>query len=257
MLLAVNIRNINLVVGAFEGEKLLAMFRLSTQRQMTPDQYAVAFRDVFALKGFSCREATGAIISSVVPELTDIIKEAMEMLMDCPVLTISPGIRTGLDIRVDNPASLGGDFVASAVYALKYYPKPCIIADLETATKLSALDRDGCFVGGAIAPGVQVSLSALSAHTSQLPAIAIGKAPRAIGKNTVESMNSGVVLGTACMLDGMFDRFDEELGGGSFIAATGSLAPAILPYCRHKVEYNETLILEGLRLIYEKNSGQD
>ena len=169
------------------------------------------------------------------------------------MLTVYPGVNTGLNIRIDNPAQLGSDMVCVSVAALAKYPAPSIVADLGTATKISVLDRKGNMVGCAIMPGVMIGLEALSSRTAQLPQIDLDGDVRLIGTNTVDSMRSGIILGTASMIDGMADRFREELGQDLTVVTTGGLSAEIVPHCRTKVIHDQDICLEGLRMIYEKN----
>lgn len=253
MLLAVDMGNTNITVGVFDGQKLVLESRLSTDRNKMGDQYAVDLCNIFALYHIDRAAFDGAILSSVVPPLDHAMRKAIEKAVDKRPLQVGPGTKTGVNIRIDNPAQLGADLLVGAVAAVEKYPTPCIIWDLGTATTVSVVDADGAFRGGAILAGIFTSIDALSAGTSLLPHIRLEAPARAIGKNTVECMQSGAVYGTASLIDGMCDRFIEELGENAHIIATGGLAEEIVPHCRHKIQYDRNLLLEGLRLIYEKN----
>lgn len=254
MILAVDIGNTNIVFGAFEGETLRFTSRMATVRSQMEDQYAVALLDILRLYQVPESEFDGAIISSVVPELTPVFKRAIQKVITGKVLIIGPGIKTGLDIKIENPSSTGADLVCSAVYAKAHMPLPALIIDMGTATKITVLDKSGAFIGGAIIPGMKVSLDALAGSTAQLPAIGIDTPKTAICSNTVDCMRSGVVYGTAAMVDGMIDRFCEELGESASVLITGGHARHIVPLCRHSMTHNQDVMLQGLKIIYDKNS---
>ena len=167
---------------------------------------------------------------------------------------LGPGVKTGLNIKIDNPAQLGADLVAGAVGAIDEYTMPCVIIDMGTASTISVLDRSGAFLGGAIAAGVRLTLKALAENTAQLPSISIEAPSAVIGSNTVECMQSGLVYGTAAMLDGLLDKIEQELGETPTVVATGGMSKEIIPHCRRNIIYNENLLLDGLRIIYEKNN---
>jgi len=253
MVLTVDVGNSNIVLGAYEGDKLLFVSRMQTETEKTSDQYAIAFNSILRLHRLEPREFTGAIISCVVPPLQTALKTAVTVLTGCEVMTVGPGLKTGLNIRIDNPATLGSDLVCGAVAALARFGGPCIIFDLGTATKISAIDKFGSFVGCAILPGIGISMKALSTRTAQLPHIEFETARAVIGTNTVDSMKSGIVFGTASMMDGMVRKFRSEIGDTAPVVATGGFAGVITPFCETDIRYDATLILEGLRLIWEKN----
>ncbi|MDR1805317.1 MAG: type III pantothenate kinase [Clostridium sp.] len=255
MLLTLDVGNSNISVGVWEGEKLRSSARLATQRARTGDQYAVELEVMLLHRGIAPTKLAGAAISSVVPELTGALAAAAEQLTGVRPLVLLPGVKTGLALRVDNPAQVGADIVAASVAAKERFPLPCLIADLGTATKLIAIDGDGAFRGCAIAPGVGISLDALSAQASQLPTISFDAVGKSVGTNTIESMTSGVVYGTAAMLDGMAERMEKELGVSfSTLAATGGLADGILRHCKRAFIYEANLVLDGLRIIYGKQA---
>lgn len=253
MLLVIDAGNTNITIGAYEGEELKFTSRLATDHSATRDRIAVDLSSIFKLNGLDPKQCSGAIISSVVPEITDSLKAAVEKVTGQTPLAIGPGLRTGLNIRTDNPAEVGADLVAGAVAAKHKYPLPAIIVDLGTATKVIALDKDGAFLGCSIAPGVEISLNALSSGASQLINIALRTPDHAIGTNTIDSMTSGLIYGTIDMLDGMCDRFAEEIEEPvQTIVATGGLG-RIAAGCRHDMVMDQDLILDGLKLIYQKN----
>ena len=254
MLLAIDAVNTNLTLGVFDGEALRLRARLATDRSLTPDQLAMQLMDVFQLYHTDPAACGDAIIGSVVSELTASLAEAAQKLTGKPPLVLAPGVKTHLNIRIDNPAQLGADLIATAVAAKALYPLPCLIADLGTATKIGAIGADGSFLGCSISAGVGISLEALAAHTSQLPRIAFRAPARCIGTNSVESMQAGTVFGTACMIDGMIERMERELGQpAASVVATGGLAREITAHCQREVILNEDLVLLGLKEIYRKN----
>lgn len=253
MLLTIDIGNSHITMGSYIGQELQFVSRLATDRKRTDDQYAIELRDIFHLYQVSPQQIDGAIISSVVPELTSALRTAIRKLTGIRPLLLGPGVKTGLNIKIDNPAQLGSDLVASAVAAIHHHPMPCVVFDLGTATTVSIIDRNGCFIGAVIVAGVGISIDALASRTSVLPHISIEAPHHVIGTNSSESMRAGAVFGTAAMLDGLADRIEEELGEEAALVATGGIAKEIIPQCRRKVECSDNLLLEGLRIIYELN----
>ena len=254
MLLTVDIGNTNITLGLFRDSLLCSTARLATDQTKTADQYAVDIKEVLSLRGEDISNIEDAIISSVVPSVGAAISSAITLLCDTVPLMLGPGIKTGLNIRIDNPAQLGADLAAGAVGALAEYTMPCIIIDMGTATTLSVLDKNGTFLGGSIAAGVNLTLKALASGTAALPSIALSAPKSVVGTNTTECMQSGLILGTAAMLDGLIERIEDELGETATVVATGGLSKEIISLCKKDIIYNENLLLEGLRLIYEKNN---
>ncbi len=253
MLLVIDAGNTNIVIGAFKGDELMFTSRLATDHTATRDRVAVDIASIFKLNGIDGDSFSGAIISSVVPEITSELKLAVKKVTGQTPLVIGPGLKTGLNILTDNPAEVGADLVAGAVAAKNKYPLPAIVLDLGTATKVIALNKDGAFLGCAIAPGVSISLNALTNGASLLANIAMSTPDHAIGTNTIDSMTSGLIYGTIDMLDGMCDRFAAEMEEPvQTIVATGGLG-YIAANCRHDMVIDQDLILEGLKLIYLKN----
>ena len=195
----------------------------------------------------------GCFVPSVVPSLKNAFKRACNLIKIQKTLFVGPGVKTGLDIKIDNPAQLGADLVVGAVAAIKKYPMPCIILDLGTATTISVLDKNGSFLGGPICAGIGISLEALTSRTSQLPGISLETPKSVIGKNSIDSMKAGLVIGSACMIDGLIERIEDELGQKATIVATGGLAPEVVKNCRRDIIINDNLLLDGLKAIYEKN----
>lgn len=256
MVFTVDVGNTNIVLGAFDGDSLVFVSRMATDTAKMEDQYAIEFADILTLYGYSARLFDGAILSSVVPPLLPVIKRAVSKLIAGKVYVVGPGIKTGLNIKIDNPAALGSDLVCGAVAALTKYPLPCVIFDLGTATTIMALDASGAMIGGSIYPGVRISLEALSKRTAQLPYVSTEPVNHVIGTNTIDSMRSGILYGTAAMIDGMVQRYCEELGGEATVIATGGIASTVVPYCKCNITIDENLLLEGLYLIYKKNRAE-
>lgn len=254
MILAVDIGNTNIVIGCIEQEKIYFVERVSTNISKTELEYVVEFKTLLELYRIRTEEITGCIIASVVPPLTNIMKNAMEKLFHITPLLVGPGTKTGLNILMDNPGQVGADLIVNAVAALKYYGAPVIIIDMGTATTISVVDDKKNYIGGMILPGVKVSLESLVNRTSQLPRISLEAPKRVIGKNTVDSMKSGIIIGQAASMDGMIERIWEELGYQAPVVATGGLAGCIVPYCRKKVVCDNELTLKGLNVIYRKNT---
>jgi len=255
VILAIDIGNTNIVVGGYQKEKLAFSVRLSTDASRTACEYAALLGDALELYQVDRRLVKGAIVSSVVPPLSGAFCRAVSLL--CPgvePLLVGAGMKTGLNIRIDNPKELGADMLATAVGAMAKYPLPAIIVDLGTATKITVVDDTRSFLGGCIMAGVMISLRALSSDTAQLPHISIDSEVRqVIGTNTVDCMKSGTILGAASMLDGMIQRYQEALGEKATVIACGGLAPAVIPHCRTGIIRDDALLLDGLLALYHKN----
>lgn len=253
MLLALDIGNTHIVMGCMEGRSIRYLCRMATNQQTTGAEYAVTMSRLLEFAHLAPDAFDGAIISSVVPQVTRSLSEAVKMLSGLEAMVVDNRIRSDLTVLLDDPATLASDLLVAAVGALDIYRPPLILIDMGTATTVSVLDGDGAFRGGAVIPGVQLSLSALASHTSLLPSISLDAPPRAIGTNTVDCMKSGSILGTALLLDGMIDRIESELGQTATVVATGGLARCIVPICTHEILLNEDLLLYGLAVLYEKN----
>ena len=253
MLLAIDIGNSNIVIGCVDGEKIVRVFRMVTDQLKTEDEYAAGIVSILEFNGIAATEFTGAAISSVVPPLTGVFRDAVKRLTGLTAFVVGSGVKTGLNILIDNPAELAADMVCSAVAAPAKYALPIFIVDMGTATKITVIDRNGAYIGGAICPGVTLSADALTRGASLLPKVPIEAPKKAINGVTVDAMKSGIVFGAAAMLDGMLQRFAEELGAPATVVATGGIAPRIVPHCRAKIICDEHLILDGLRILYEKN----
>ena len=253
MILAIDIGNTNIVVGCIDEEKIYFTERLSTVRTKTELEYAVDLKTVLDIYHIKRTHIEGCIISSVVPQITGIAKLAAEKILKKEVMVLGPGVKTGLNIVMDNPGQLGADLVADAVAGLASYPVPLVVIEMGTATTISVVNSKKQYIGGMIMPGVGISLDALTARASQLSGISIDAPRHIIGKNTIECMKSGVLYSNAAALDGIIDRIEEELGEKTTVIATGGLAKKIVPHCRKKIILDEELLLKGLMLIYRKN----
>lgn len=253
MILAIDIGNTNIVVGCIDDEKTYFIERLSTVRTKTELEYAVDLKTVLDIYHIKKTDIEGCIISSVVPQITDIARLAAEKILKKEVMVLGPGVKTGLNIMMDNPGQLGADMVADAVAGLASYPVPFIVIDMGTATTVSVVNDKKQYIGGMILPGVGVSLDALTSRASQLSGISIDAPKHIIGKNTIECMKSGVLYSNAAALDGIVERIEEELGHRTTVIATGGLAKKIVSHCKREIILDEDLLLKGLRVIYEKN----
>lgn len=253
MIIAIDIGNSNIVLGCLENGSICFEARMATDRIKTADQYCAELKTMLGLFDVDPANVEGSIVSSVVPLVQQVIVQALERLTGKPCLTVGPGLKTGLNIKIDNPAQAGSDLIVGAVAAIEAYGAPLCVIDLGTATTISVIDRDKVFRGGSIAPGVMLSLNALSSGTAQLPAISLERPRKAVGTNTVDSMRSGLLLGSAAMLDGMLERIEDELGYPTRVIATGGLAKFIVPLCKRKMEIDDHLLLRGLDLLYRRN----
>ena len=250
MILAIDIGNTNIVLGCMDEGRCVFVERLSTVRTRTELEYAIDIKNVLDIYHIKREELQGGIISSVVPQITTIVKIAAEKILRGEVLVVGAGIRTGLNIRIDNPAQLGSDLVVDSVAAIAEYSAPMLVFDMGTANTVCVIDKNKNYIGGMIYPGVGVSLDSLTANASQLGGIGIEAPERIIGKNTVECMKSGVIYSSAAAIDGIIDRLEEELGGNLTVIATGGLAKKIIPFCRRKSIVDAKLLLKGLEVIY-------
>ena len=253
MILALDVGNTNITIGCLDGEELSHVFRISTNAARTADEYAIQINNMLAFNGIERTKISGAVISCVVPPLTRVFREAVKLLVDVDAIVVGAGVKTGLNILIDDPGQLAGDMAATAVGALAAYQLPIIVVDLGTATKMFVLDKNGSFIGGAILPGVALSMDALAAGTAQLPRVPIEAPVKSISSNTTECIKSGIIFGAAAEIDGMAERFEEELGEPVHLVATGGLANAVYPHCKRKIIHDPNLILRGLGIIYEKN----
>ena len=253
MILAIDIGNTNIVIGCIRDNRILFVERLYTDVKKSELEYAISVKNVLEIYGVDRGELKGGIISSVVPPVTGTIAHAAAKVIGKELLVVGPGVKTGLDIRIDNPAQLGPDLAVGAVAGIEEYGCPLVIVDMGTATALTVVNEKRQVIGGMLLPGVGVALDSLISRTSQLPKISLEPPKKFIGSNTVDCMKSGVLYGNACCLDGMIGRIREELGTAPRVVATGGMAKHIIPYCREKIHMDDALLLKGLNLIYQRN----
>ena len=253
MLLTADVGNTNIKLGIFDGDRLAYKLRFATDDKMTSDEFAVELYTFFQIYHIDYQKIDGSIISSVVPKVTQPLQEAIEIVTGVRSFVIGPGLKTGMDLKIDRPETLGGDIVCGCVGAYEKYGGPVIVIFMGTATVIAYVDAHCAYHGGVIVPGVGISLDALTSRGALLPAVDPRPSPKAICTNTVDCIRSGVVNGTACMLDGMIDRFMSESGADCKIVATGGLAPNIIKGCVHQISFEENIILDGLKSIFYKN----
>ena len=253
MILAIDVGNTNIMLGMIDRGEIKNIVRIHTDLHETGTEYAIKIRQITDFYGIDLHSFEGAIISSVVPPLTEKLKQSVESLIDRKPMIIGPGIKTGMNIRIDDPSSMAADMIVNSVAAGAYYGAPVIVIDMGTATTMILVDKDGSNRGGVIIPGTKLAYEALSSGTSLLPDISIMPPKKVIGTNTVDCMRSGAVYGTAAMIDGMLDRIEREIGYPCTAVATGGLAQAVIPQCRKKIIVDNDLLLKGLWLLYEKN----
>lgn len=254
MLLAIDIGNSYITIGGYHMDRLQFVSQMLTTPKRARDQYAVELKSIMQLYHILPDDVSGAVISSVVPELTGAVRDAVKMLTGVRILVLGPGIKTGLNILIDNPAQLGADIAACAVGAAAKGHLPCIIYDLGTATTVSVVDEGAKLVGVVISAGIGTTLDMFTSRTALLPHVSLEAPDTVIGKNTIHSMQSGLIYGTAAMIDGLADRIEAEIGKTACLLATGTMAREVSGYCKRDVEVCEYLLLEGLKKIYEKNS---
>ena len=255
MILAVDIGNSNIVLGCMEGSEILFEARVQTDTVKTSDEYCIQLKTLLDVYGVDIKKIEGSIVASVVPQVLNSVQTAIKKLTGTAPLVVGPGIRTGLNILIENPASVGADLVVGAVAALRGHEPPLIVIDMGTATTMMVLNEKGAVIGGSVIPGVKISLDALTQRTALLPGIQLDQPKAAIGRNTIDCMRSGIMLGSACMLDGLIDRMEEELGCKTTVIATGGIAKFVIPLCRHKIILEKDLILNGLAALYRANRG--
>lgn len=253
MLLTADVGNTNIKLGIFDGEELRFKLRFSTDTAKTSDELAVEIYTFFQIYGIDTALIDSSIISSVVPKITRPLRDAIEVVTGVKSLVIGPGLKTGMALKIDRPETLGGDIVCGCVGAYEKYGGPLIVIFMGTATVIAYVDENKSYCGGIIAPGVGISLDALTNEGALLPSVDLRAPKNVIRTNTVDCIRSGIMYGTACMLDGMIDKFMAEAGRECGLVATGGLAYQMIPNCSHKIAYDENIILEGLRLIYLKN----
>lgn len=253
MLLAIDIGNTNIVIGGIRDDQIVFEARIATDHIKTSDQYGVDIKNVLALFDQKRDDIQDCIISSVVPPVFNAVRTGVIKVIGRPPMVVGPGIKTGLNIQMDTPSQVGSDRIVIAVAALAEYEPPLTLLDMGTATTIEVVGKGSTYLGGCIIPGVRVSLDALTSRTAQLPGIRLDKPRKVIGKNTVDCMRSGIMYGTAAMVDGMLERVEEELGYSTTVVATGGMAQFIVPLCRRKIRLEKDLLLKGLNILYKKN----
>ena len=253
MILTIDIGNSNIVLGGVEGNDIVFEARLRTDPTKTSDEYCIDLKMILEVYGIKAHEIEGSIIGSVVPQVLNSVQTAIKKLTGKAALVVGPGLKTGLNIRIENPSQTGADLVVGAVAALREHKPPMIIVDMGTATTIMVLDKDGAFIGGAIAPGVKISLDALTDRTALLPGLQLDQPKKAIGRNTIDCMRSGIMMGNACMLDGMVERMEAELGAKTTVVATGGIAKFVIPMCKTPMVYDKDLLVKGLAILYREN----
>ena len=254
MLLALDVGNTNVTIGVYDREELLFVSRMATDSARMEDQYAIELLDILGLHKVDREAITGAVLSSVVPKLTEYISAAVKRIFGFRPLVVSYESLEGLKISIRHPETTGPDLIAGYVAAKELYGCPCIVIDMGTATTITVIDKEGALLGGGIVPGVGISLDALTSRAALLSSISLDTPAHVIGRDTVECLQSGMVYGTASMLDGFCDRIEEELGYPCRVVATGGLAGQVVRCCRRKVELSDTLLLDGLKLIYDREN---
>lgn len=256
MLLAVDVGNTQTHLGVFEARDLVHEWRASTESRRSADELALMFGEFLAVAGMSFGDdVTGLAVCSVVPRATQELRDMGRRYLDLDALVVEPGIKTGVAIKTDNPREIGADRIADVVAARDIFPEgPVIVVDFGTAIKVEAISANGEFLGGAIAPGIDTAATALFSATAQLRRVELKAPPAAIGRSTVTALQSGIVLGTAAMVDGLIERVADELGDEPSVIATGGLAGVVADHCRRIDRIEPILTLMGLRLIFERNA---
>lgn len=253
MVLVVDIGNSNVVVGCVEGKKIVFEARLRTDSTKTSDEYCIDLKNILDIYNIERAQIEGAIIGSVVPQVLNTFQTAVMKLTGKKALVVGPGLKTGLNIAIENPAQTGADLVVGCVAALREHKPPMIVIDMGTATTMVVLDKNGSLIGGSISPGVKISMDALTGGTALLPGLQLDRPKKAIGRNTIDCMRSGIMMGAACMIDGLIERMEEELGYETKVIATGGIARFVLPMCKHEIIYDKDLLIKGLSELYCEN----
>lgn len=254
MILAVDIGNSNIVIGGIDGDEILFEARLRTDATKTSDEYCIDLKMILDVYEVGTGEVEGMIVASVVPQVLNSVKTALKKLTGKNALVVGPGLKTGLNIKIENPSQTGADLVVGCVAALREHKPPLIVIDMGTATTMIVLDETGALIGGCICPGVKISLDALTDRTALLPGLQLDHPKKAIGRNTIDCMRSGIMMGNASMLDGMVQRMEEELGQKTTVVITGGIAKFIEPLCKTEMIYDKDLLLKGLAALFRENT---
>ena len=254
MILTIDVGNANIVIGLVKNEKILFDAKLRTDITKTSDEYCIDLKMLMDVYKIQPEQIQGSIIASVVPQVLNSMQSAVRKLTGKSALVVGPGLKTGLNIQIENPSQTGADLVASAVAALQEHEAPLIIVDMSSTTTMTVLDKNGTLIGGSIGPGVKMSLDALTDRTALLPGLQLDQPKKVIGRNTTDCMRSGVMLGAACMVDGMVERMEQELGYRATVIATGGIARFIVPMCRREIIYDKDLLVKGLAALYRENT---
>lgn len=253
MILTVDIGNSNIVLGGVEGKTIAFEARLRTDATKTSDEYCIDLKMILDVYRVHPEQIEGTIIASVVPQVLNSMRTAIKKLTGRESLVVGPGLKTGLNIKVENPSQTGADLVVGSVAALREYKPPLIVIDMGTATTMTVLDETGALIGGCICPGVKIALDALTERTALLPGLQLDQPRKAIGRNTIDCMRSGIMMGNACMLDGMVERMEQELGQKATVVVTGGIARFITPMCKTPMQYDKDLLIKGLAALYWEN----
>ena len=253
MILTVDIGNSNIVLGGVSGDEIVFEARLRTDSTKTSDEYCIDLKMILDVYKVDPENVEGAIIASVVPQVLNSLQTAIKKLTGKTSLVVGPGLKTGLNIKIENPSQTGADLVVGSVAALREHKPPLIVIDMGTATTMVVLDETGALIGGCICPGVKISLDALTERTALLPGLQLDQPKKAIGRNTIDCMRSGIMLGNACMVDGLVERMEAELGSKTTVIATGGIAKFVIPMCKTRIVYDKDLIVKGLAALYRDN----
>lgn len=253
MILTIDIGNSNVVIGGVEDDQIVFEARLRTESTKTSDQYCVDLKILLDVYGVDQSKIEGCIIASVVPQVLNSFQTAIKKLTGKQCLVVGPGLKTGLNILLENPSQTGADLVVGCVAVLREHKPPMIVVDMGTATTMVVLDKNGALVGGCICPGVKIAADALTERAALLPGLQLDQPKKAIGRNTIDCMRSGIMMGAACMLDGMIERMEQELGYSTSVVITGGIAKFIAPMCKKSMIYDKDLLIKGLAALYREN----
>lgn len=253
MILTVDVGNSNIVLGGVEGDEIVFEARLRTDATKTSDEYCIDLKMILEVYSIERNQIEGSIIASVVPQVLNSMQTAIKKLTGKAALVVGPGLKTGLNIQIENPAQTGADLVVGCVAALREHKAPMIIVDMGTATTMIVVDKNSAMVGGCIMPGVKISLDALTDRTALLPGLQLDQPKKAIGRNTIDCMRSGIMIGAACMIDGMIERMEAELGYKTTVIVTGGIAKFVTPMCKREIIYDKDLLVKGLAALYRDN----